>query len=72
MRIPLLGRGKGTSNATDPVCRMDVDTKNPPGGKWEYKGETYYFCSPGCQRSFEKEPEKFLSGKAGGHMSMGH
>ena len=45
----------------DPVCRMQVDEKTAAGNS-EYKGETYYFCSPGCKRSFDKEPEKYLRG----------
>lgn len=46
--------------AVDPVCKMDVEEKNPPGGKAEYKGQTYYFCAPGCKKVFEREPEKYL------------
>lgn len=44
----------------DPVCGMEVD---PGTAEWktEYQGQTYYFCAPGCQRSFEKEPEKYLA-----------
>lgn len=45
--------------AKDPVCGMDVD-ENAAAGKSEYKGQTYYFCSPGCKRSFDKEPEKYV------------
>jgi YHS domain-containing protein len=45
--------------AKDPVCGMDVDEKKA-AGKSEYKGQPYYFCSPGCKRSFDKEPEKYL------------
>ena len=47
--------------AIDPVCGMEVD---PATAEWktDYKGQTYYFCAPGCQRSFEKEPEKYLAG----------
>ncbi len=43
---------------TDPVCKMEVD---PATAQWksEYNGRTYYFCSPGCKLSFEKEPEKY-------------
>lgn len=26
-----------------------------------YKGKTYYFCCPGCDTSFIKNPEKFLA-----------
>ena len=51
----------------DPVCGMDVDPKTA-AGKSEYKGQTYYFCSNGCKRAFDKEPEKYLA--APGHMSM--
>ena len=28
--------------AIDPVCKMDVDESNPPGGKTECEGRTYY------------------------------
>jgi P-type Cu+ transporter len=43
----------------DPVCLMEVD---PATAQWmaEYEGKEYYFCSPGCKRSFEREPEKYL------------
>ena len=53
---------KGGSTETDPVCHMDVDIKKPNGGTWEHNGETYYFCGPGCNRAFQKEPEAYLSG----------
>ena len=46
--------------ATDPVCKMTVDTANPPGGKAEHEGETYYFCSEGCREAFEAEPARYL------------
>lgn len=25
----------------------------------DYKGETYYFCCPGCSPAFKKDPEKY-------------
>lgn len=28
--------------------------------KTEYRGNTYYFCGPGCMITFEKDPENFL------------
>ncbi len=43
----------------DPVCGMDVDPETA-AGRAEHKGKTYYFCSPGCKTSFEKEPERYL------------
>ncbi len=49
--------------AIDPVCGMEVDEKTA-AGKSEYKGKTYYFCAPGCKASFDKDPEKYLSGEA--------
>jgi len=60
--------------AKDPVCHMVVETE---GSQWnfEFNGELYHFCAPGCMRSFEKEPEKYLDPeyKPEGHMAnMGH
>jgi YHS domain-containing protein len=45
--------------AKDPVCGMDVDEKTAKY-KTIYKGKTYYFCAPGCLRSFEATPPKYL------------
>lgn len=44
----------------DPVCGMMVDPKEAAGTS-EYNGKTYYFCALGCKRSFDKDPEKYLS-----------
>jgi Cu+-exporting ATPase len=44
----------------DPVCHMDVDPAKARGLA-EYKGQTYYFCSPGCVKRFNADPEKFLA-----------
>ena len=49
------------ATAIDPICQMDVDTDNPPGGQSEHNGTTYYFCAPGCKVAFDKEPEKYMS-----------
>ncbi len=51
----------------DPVCGMMVQ-ESPSALTLEYKGEKYYFCSPGCRRAFEKDPEKYL--KEGPSMHM--
>ena len=66
MRIPLFRRERET--ARDPVCGMDVDVEKPPGGDWEREGVRYYFCAPGCNRAFQKEPEEYLSGRKGMEM----
>lgn len=58
--------------AIDPVCGMEVDEAT---AQWtsEYKGETYYFCAPGCKTTFDNDPEAYLSGEGdGGGHSMGH
>ena len=39
---------------------MEVDPVQAAGSV-EYKGQTYYFCAPGCKRAFEKEPEKYAA-----------
>jgi Cu+-exporting ATPase len=44
----------------DPVCGMEVE-EGTGAITSEYKGKTYYFCSRGCQRTFEKDPEKVLA-----------
>ena len=43
----------------DPVCGMDIDPATAAGTS-EYKGQTYYFCSLGCKKAFDQEPEKYL------------
>src|SRR5437016_13810448 len=54
--------------ATDPVCGMTVDEQTAPATA-VHNGTTYYFCAPGCKRTFEKDPEAVLKG---GPKSMGH
>lgn len=55
--------------AKDPVCGMEVDPATAPA-KSEYKGQTYYFCAPGCKQTFDKEPEKYL--RQGDQAQGGH
>ncbi|MDD5223023.1 MAG: YHS domain-containing protein [bacterium] len=45
--------------AIDPVCKMTVEEKT---AKWksEFQGKTYYFCAPGCKKTFDKDPQKYL------------
>ncbi|MEX0667132.1 MAG: XdhC family protein, partial [Acidimicrobiia bacterium] len=48
--------------AIDPVCQMTVDIATARFST-EHNGTTYYFCAPGCQRAFEKDPKSFLQPK---------
>jgi YHS domain-containing protein len=59
--------------AIDPVCGMEVDEKTAKH-KVEYKGQTYYFCAPGCKFTFEEDPESYigLNRKPYADMGMGH
>ncbi|MBI4496580.1 MAG: YHS domain-containing protein [Chloroflexi bacterium] len=53
-------RRKETIVAKDPVCGMDVDPATAKGQS-DYKGQTYYFCAPGCKRAFDQDPERYLN-----------
>lgn len=57
--------------AKDPVCGMEVDPATA-AAKSEYKGQTYYFCAPGCKQAFDKDPEKYLGQGHEGHGGHHH
>src|SRR5438046_1731169 len=45
---------------TDPVCGMTVDPATA-AGKFDYEGQTYYFCSAHCLRKFSADPQGSLT-----------
>jgi len=45
--------------SVDPVCGMTVDS-NSAAGSFEYKGQTYFFCSAHCLNKFRQDPQSFL------------
>jgi uncharacterized membrane protein YraQ (UPF0718 family) len=49
---------KENNFSIDSICGMNVDKCD--GLKTEYKREFYYFCSPHCQTTFKKDPEKYI------------
>ena len=51
--------------AIDPICHMEVDEASAAGTS-EYLGNAYYFCSPGCKRAFDADPERYLNGNGDG------
>jgi P-type Cu+ transporter len=53
----------------DPVCGMTVDPATA-AGKFDYEGETYYFCNPNCLRKFSSDPQGYLN-KAPQFAAMG-
>jgi YHS domain-containing protein len=48
--------------AIDPICQMTVDEKNARFTS-VYRGKTYYFCAPGCKKTFDANPEQYVSVK---------
>jgi YHS domain-containing protein len=50
----------GARPAHDPVCGMSVDPATAPE-QVEYDGARYYFCSPGCRATFEKDPARYTA-----------
>ena len=64
-RIKVEPRGQAGEIAIDPICGMSVDTSK--GLRTEYRGKSYFFCSPHCQKAFETEPDKYVAeGERGG------
>jgi Cu+-exporting ATPase len=52
-------RDDAPTTKIDPVCGMTVNPETA-AGSFEYKDETYYFCSTHCLHKFQAEPEQFL------------
>ena len=44
----------------DLVCGMTVEAI-PANRPFDFEGQTYYFCAPGCRKTFEKDPSSFLT-----------
>jgi xanthine dehydrogenase accessory factor len=50
------------TQAVDPICGMTVDVKTARAHS-HHAGRDYYFCCPGCKRTFDGDPARYL--KAG-------
>ena len=57
--------------AKDPVCGMEVDEKKA-AARSQHRGETYYFCAPGCKKAFDSNPGKYTGGEHKMHGHGGH
>lgn len=57
--------------AHDPVCGMEVD-ESATDLKYEYQGDTYFFCSRGCLEKFKTDPEQYLNGKKAAAVDSEH
>ncbi|HEV7241137.1 MAG TPA: heavy metal translocating P-type ATPase [Thermoanaerobaculia bacterium] len=54
----------------DPVCGMAV-VPQLAAGTSNYKGTTYYFCSPGCKKKFDEDPAAYLGDKKAAALPAG-
>src|SRR5260221_6184515 len=53
------GHGAREAAARDPVCGMSVDPATSKH-RFDYRGETFHFCSAGCRTKFAADPKKYL------------
>ena len=55
---------KSANIVIDPVCGMQID---PCQTKLiaDYQNTRFYFCAAGCQKAFEKEPQKYQIPRSG-------
>ena len=49
----------GKATVRDPVCGMNVDPATSQH-RFDTRGETFHFCSAGCQTKFAADPQKYL------------
>jgi YHS domain-containing protein len=58
--VRLVKTGAARKYALDPVCGMTVDTASAKLTS-DYRGNTIFFCAPGCKREFDLAPEKYIA-----------
>lgn len=56
--------GRMAEKVKDLVCGMEIN-KADAAATYEYEGQTYYFCEPVCQWTFEEDPERYLEKSEG-------
>ena len=49
-----------TATVTDPVCGMSIDPATAVGSS-SYNGQTYHFCSRGCETKFDLAPAEYIA-----------
>ena len=48
---------------SDPVCCMQFDSSQA-AAQTIYQGQTFFFCSEDCRRTFEENPKEFVGQSA--------
>lgn len=61
---------QASEEVTCPVTGEKFE-KTEETASFEYKGETYYFCCPGCKDTFVETPEEFLKTEGEGEHQHG-
>ncbi len=56
----------------DTVCNKEVDEKAPPGGKVNFWGQLFYFCSEECRKTFRRRPQDYAPEIAAGRGPEDH
>lgn len=51
--------------AVDLVCGMKIDKREAVSTS-EHQGKSYYFCSEGCKKKFDQNPENYVEEKQTG------
>src|ERR1700687_282740 len=51
-----------TVRVLDPVCGMTVDPATSKH-RFDYRGETFHFCSAGCRTKFAADPQGYLENR---------
>ena len=54
-------KSSSTSPAVTACGGVLKDPENYPSA--EYRGKTVYFCTKGCLRAFEQDPDRFMAGE---------
>ena len=62
------GQAAEAVKTKDPVCGHEVDETQAKaaGLTSNYQGKTYYYCSYGCNKQFDNDPESYLNQEAHG------
>ena len=70
-RLKSVAAGANKASITDPVCGMDLaqETARASGTYSVHDGETFYFCSESCKRTFEKTPQKYSASRHRGQVA---
>jgi Cu+-exporting ATPase len=53
------------ASVIDPVCDMQLDDQQTAITS-QYMNRTYYFCSLGCKRQFDNDPQRYAAQPAPG------